>query len=135
MARKRQPEYCWSDAWLLLAIIYSGGSSGTNLRHIISAGDYINHALFTLDELRSGLIRLTTGGFIREQDGNFAATEITLESYRHTTSPRRAALKEIADFEELLKASGAIDLNSHQKPLRLSKKSYDKAVKEYADSF
>jgi len=133
MTGKGSP-YCWSDAWLLLAIIYAAGNSGASLRYIVGAGDYINHAIFTLDELRGGLIRLITGGFIREQDGNFAATEMTLESYRRTTTPRRAALKELADLEELLKASGSTEQNNRQKSLRLSKKRYDKAVKEYADS-
>jgi hypothetical protein len=37
-------EYNWSDAWLLLAMIYAG-PEGATLERIIEVADGINHAL------------------------------------------------------------------------------------------
>ncbi|HKO41952.1 MAG TPA: hypothetical protein VJU84_01575 [Pyrinomonadaceae bacterium] len=46
--------YNWSDAWLLLAIIYAGRDGDATLLRILAAGDFIEHAIFTPDELESG---------------------------------------------------------------------------------
>lgn len=75
-------EYQWSDIWLLQSIILGGGDSGANLYNIISTGDALNHAIFTNDELESGLARLTLGGLIFEKNTNFFPTPMTNELYK-----------------------------------------------------
>ncbi len=56
-----------SDAWVLLAIHLGDGGRGTDLRMIISVGDYINHAIFTYDELAGGLMRLIAAKLVSKR--------------------------------------------------------------------
>ena len=63
-------KFNWSDAWLLLSVIYAGGE-GADLERIISVGDGIEHAIFNPDELESGLARLVSSGHIKEKNGIF----------------------------------------------------------------
>lgn len=66
-----------SDVWVLLSILLGGGQhkTGATLHAIIRAGDAINHAIFTYEELASGLNRLTAAEYIYEENGKFFATE------------------------------------------------------------
>ena len=63
-----------SDAWLLLSVALAGGAKSAELKEVVAAGDYINHAIFTEDELRGGLRRLTAGGWVKLIGGNWAVT-------------------------------------------------------------
>ena len=134
---KNKCEYNWSDAWLLLAIVYAG-SGGANLQKIVAIGDVIEHAIFNADELESGLARLTSGGYIKEHKGVFAATSKVMKAYAKTTSPRRRIYKELEDMQELI---GAASPSSEQpqtnnlKYPRFSKKSYQQAVNRYIEGF
>jgi hypothetical protein len=126
----------WSDAWLLLAIIYSGREGG-NLERIIAAGDGINHAIFNPDELESGLARLTSAGYIKEKKGIFSATNKVLKARRKTKSGRTYIHK---DLEELQKLIGAVDANEMAGPNNLeyagfSVAAYDEAIKRYLEGF
>src|SRR5687767_8133623 len=106
-------EYNWSDAWLLLAIIYSGRSGAATLERIIAVGDGINHAIFNPDELESGFARLTAGGYVKEKDGIFSATSKVMRAYLRTTSPRRAMLKELQDIGEFIGAASPTSEQPH----------------------
>jgi len=102
----RNRKYNWSDAWLLLSIIYASDSeNGAALEKIIAAGDWINHAVFNEDELESGLARLTAGGFIKEKNKVFSATLKVRRAYAKTTSRGRAVSKELSDIEQLIGAA------------------------------
>ena len=61
----------YSDAWLLLSIIYAGKEA--TLTRIIGSGDMLNHAIFNEEELIGGFARLIAGEFVREDHGTFAA--------------------------------------------------------------
>jgi hypothetical protein len=52
-----------TDDWLLRSIRL-GGRKGATLRDIIAAGDYLNHAIFTKEELRGGLSSLLRAGVV-----------------------------------------------------------------------
>ena len=58
--------------WLLKSILRCGPRGGT-LRDIIATGDYLNHAIFTREELRTGLTALFQSGQVREKDGKWLA--------------------------------------------------------------
>jgi len=47
--------YLWTDAWLLLSIIYASRHEGATLKYIIGYGDALNHAIFRMEEVESGL--------------------------------------------------------------------------------
>ncbi len=134
---KNKIECNWSDAWLLLAIIYAG-SGGANLERIIAAGDGINHAIFDPDELESGLARLTSRGYIKEKNGVFSATPKVMREYVKTTSPRRAIHKDLESIEKLI---GAASPNSEQpysndlKYAGFSASAYTAAVNKYIERF
>lgn len=97
-------QYYWSDAWLLLAIIYASSAGDATLERIVGAGDSIEHAIFNPEELESGFYRLTEGGFVKEKNGVFAATAKVIKAYAKTTTPRRTIAKEMEDIERLLAA-------------------------------
>ena len=131
--RKNKSESNWSDAWLLLAVIYAG-PGGANLEKIVAVGDVINHAIFNPDELESGLARLTFGGYITEKNGVFSATSKVKRAYAKSTSPRRAIHKELDDMAKLINAAPPTSKQPHTNNLKypgFSKESYDEAVRRY----
>jgi len=67
----------WSDIWLLLSIIIGGGQTndGATLESVIRAGDGINHAIFTHEQVASGLYRLSHENYITTKNGKYFATE------------------------------------------------------------
>ena len=128
-------EYNWSDAWLLLAIIYAG-SGGANLETIIALGDGINHAIFNPEELESGLFRLTSGGYIKEKRGVFFATSKVMKAHAKTTSPRRGIHKELEDIERFIGAASSTSEQPHFNNMKyagFSAAAYDEAVRRYIE--
>ncbi len=69
-------QYRWTDGWLLAAIALASGNRPALLWEIIAAGDALNHAIFTDEEIESGLARLTQGGWITERNGTFLVTTL-----------------------------------------------------------
>jgi len=57
--------------WLLGSIRRCGRRGGT-LRDIVATGDHVNHAVFTRDEIRTGLAALLKSGkwFARKRPGS-----------------------------------------------------------------
>ena len=123
----------WSDAWLLLAIIYANQDGSATLDRIIAAGDAINVAIFTASELESGLARLKQSGFIAENDGRFAPTA-KLQLRTKPGHTRRSMHNELKDVAELLKSPSAIDDQSSPDNLRypgFSISDYEDAIETY----
>ena len=130
---KEAPEYNWSDAWLLLAVIYAG-PEGATLERIIEVGNGIEHAIFNPDELESGLARLTTGGHVHDKAGVFYATSPVMTAHQKTTSPQRSIEKELSDIEKYLGAASLADPQPHSNNLRypgFTKEAYTEAVNNY----
>jgi hypothetical protein len=72
-----KPVYVWSDAWVLAAIAVGGGLKGCGLKDIIAAGELINRAVLTADEIREALGKLIASGHVqrRAQDSFVIAGE------------------------------------------------------------
>ena len=64
-----------TDIWLLLAISVGGIDGEASYRDIIAAGDAINHAIFTHEELEGGLCRLHDRNLILKTENGFATTD------------------------------------------------------------
>src|SRR6266852_3116975 len=62
---KNKGTFTWTDAWVLASVAVAGGLKGGELKDVIAAGDLINRAVFTGDELRSGLSKLVNAGDAR----------------------------------------------------------------------
>ena len=132
---KNNSEHNWSDAWLLLAIIYSG-KEGANLERIIEVGDGIEHAIFNPDELESGLARLTANGYIREKNGVFYATPRVLKAFLKTTPTRSYIHKDLERIEKLIGAASAVSDQPHSNDLKypgFSMAAYTEAVNNYIE--
>ena len=74
-AEKSRIKYCVSDAWLLASIEFAGGKNGADIRNIIAAGDYMDHATFLEKEFEEGLYRLSKGGWIEEVGDRFRVSK------------------------------------------------------------
>lgn len=133
---KDRIEYNWSDAWLLLAIIYAGWNGGATLERIIAAGDGINHAIFNPDELESGFARLKSGGYIEERAGIFSATDKVMRAYEKATSPSRAIHKELKHIEDFIGAASPTSEQpqpNNRKYAGFSTAAYAQAVNKYVE--
>ncbi|MEK6323922.1 MAG: hypothetical protein AABN33_19935 [Acidobacteriota bacterium] len=99
---RRKIQYQWSDAWLLLATVHASANDEANIEGITEAGDGINHAIFSEEELAGGLSRLTTGGLVREKDGVFFPSSRVKRALSKTTISRRSIVKQLQETERLL---------------------------------
>jgi hypothetical protein len=75
-------QHTWADAWLLHAILLSGGGGPTDLRAVFKAADAIEHSAFGLTELRYCTARLQAAGLIRYVTGSFRPTPKAHEEWR-----------------------------------------------------
>jgi hypothetical protein len=64
-----------SDVWLLLSIALAESASPVRLSDVLFAGDAINKAVFTPQELRRGLSKLTQAGYVNDAGGIYSLTE------------------------------------------------------------
>lgn len=91
-----------SDAWLLLSLIYAREPADRErLRNI---GDYINHAIFTDEELEGGLARLLRSGHAVAEESRFAPSPQVLAWYTSITAgkSRTAVHKDLERVGKLL---------------------------------
>lgn len=134
---KSKIKFNWSDAWLLLSVIYAGGE-GADLERIIAVGDGINHAIFNPDELESGFARLTSSGHIKEKNGIFVATLRVRRAFAKMSPKRSAIHKDLERVETLIGAapSSAEQPNTNnQKYPGFSAAAYTQAVNRYLERF
>ena len=104
MSRK-QIQFVASDAWLLLAIILAAGDDVAELAEIVAAGDGINHAIFTEDEMESGLYRLSNGGYIEEANGSFRPSTVTVDKYRVIHAKVKVPLRQMDLLHDFIDAT------------------------------
>lgn len=69
----------WSAAWVLLSLIYCRGPA--ERWSIVAAGDYINHAIMTKNELEGGLRQLIAAGHVTANGDRFAVSPTVLRWY------------------------------------------------------
>jgi hypothetical protein len=94
--------FTWSDAWLLLSIALSTREHGASLKDIIGTGDAINRAIFTPQELRRGLAKLTAAGYVAEQGGRYFVSGAATEFYHSSVTRSRDASQQLAKLEKFL---------------------------------
>ncbi len=124
----------WSDAWLLLAIGLASETGPATLETIIAAGDRINFAIFTADELESGLVRLRDAGYIVGGVSSFALTEKSKTLSESLQSKQESLHKQLSDAQEMLGAAAAPDEQPCANDLKypgFSKEKYEEAVTRY----
>lgn len=100
------PNAQFTDAWILLSIALTARPDGADLRGIIAAGDYINHAIFTGDELRGGLTRLTARGWVMHDGSCFSLMGKARELSDTLHSSRQSVSRALKEFERLARSAG-----------------------------
>ncbi|RYX81807.1 hypothetical protein EON83_22370 [bacterium] len=93
-------KFVWSDAWILLALLYAGDKA--ERATISSIADGIDHSIPTDEELDEAFTRLSAEGLIENKAGRFTATDRTKEAYLRTHTPRRTVSKELDDIKRFL---------------------------------
>ena len=134
---KSKIKFNWSDAWLLLSVIYAG-DEGADLERIIAVGDGIEHAIFNPDELESGLARLTSSGHIKEKNGIFLPTLRVRRAFAKMTPKRSAIHKDLERIETLIGAAGSSADQPNTNNLKypgFSEAAYTQAVNRYLGRF
>lgn len=71
----------YADAWLLLSVIHAYQRGKANLANIIAYGDYVNHAIFSVEELQGGIFRLIRAGYIIDKEGEYIPSSRIMQSY------------------------------------------------------
>jgi len=134
---QEEQTYLWSDVWLLLAILMAPREGPADLRSILAAGDYLEHAIFRFEEMEGGLFRLTRGGYVEEVAGGFVPTEMAQEMFRRIASQtrRRRALREaVAHAIGVQRPGPSVQAqaaeNGHRYP-SLTRSRYEEAVRRY----
>jgi hypothetical protein len=106
--------FAWSDAWILLAVLYGDAS----VRGILAAADYVNQAVPTYAELDGALGRLRAAGCVAHERGRYHATLAMRRAYARTAKRRQTALKKLAALEAFLNARRAAWPAGRRKRLR-----------------
>jgi hypothetical protein len=94
--------YQWSDAWLLLSIIYASRDHPATFGEILMLGDYTNHTSFTTDEFENGTARLKMDDLIKHTADGFLASERTLNAYATISKKGLTARGELKEIELFL---------------------------------
>jgi hypothetical protein len=95
----------WSDVWLLFAIKTAQGRGGrATLEDILAAGDGLNHAIFTFDELRGGFERLERAGLLVIEGAECKLTDAFIDLWRKAGGEAQPPAKQ---WELLRKLVGA----------------------------
>ena len=100
-----------SDAWLLLSLIYSRESADRD--RLRSIGDFINHAIFTDEELDGGLARLQYAGHVIAASGRYSPSPAVLAWYAASTAGK-SRTRVHKDLERVKKFLGITDAANHR---------------------
>lgn len=129
-------KYKWSDAWILLAIVYASIEKEATLENVIKFADTIEHAILTFEELEGGLARLTMGSFIEEKESYFYPTERVFSILDGVSKIKSNMQDDLRQLEQFLKSSPwkpgyNPKVSSKEKYPNLTKERYLEAVNKY----
>ena len=100
---KSRTTFSFEDAWVFSAISASSQSSdGVPLRIIIGHGDYLNHAIFTLEELNSAFSKLASYQLIEFINPNVKRTNIGDQFYQNGIQRKGGAFSTILNMQKAL---------------------------------
>lgn len=94
-----------ADAWVLLAVLYARAPADRD--ELVHVGDYINHAIFTPEELDGGLRRLCAAGYVVDAGGRFAPSPAMREWFRARRRARSYVHKDLERVKDFLRAHAA----------------------------
>jgi hypothetical protein len=89
---------------VLAAVAIGGGDRGAALQQIIEAGEVINRAIFTPQELRRGLAKLAHEGYVRAEEGSFVVAGAAKAAFDALPRTTRSSYDLMQFFEDFLQA-------------------------------
>jgi len=99
-------KFQYADPWLLLSILFACENGKSSLSDVICCGDFINHAIFSFEELQGGFSRLISSGYIFEENDQYYPTDKIAIPYSKFAKKVKSVYKRL-DFIRLeLKAPG-----------------------------
>ena len=124
--------WSWSDAWLLTAAYFTE-ENPVSLRGLIGAGDSINHAIFTDDEIDHGLTRLTAAGLARLEGETIVLTDEAIRLCEEAVKSTPYMFESTKKVESALRT---IDLTDKKlTPVEVPKPAVVAAIKQYHKDF
>lgn len=105
-ASAKSTKFAWSDAWVLLSVIYAARETGrAEITRIIAVADAVNHAIVTHGELDEGLARLIESGYVVREQGHFCPSETANTAYSEAAATKngRSQLGVITELASFLK--------------------------------
>ena len=99
-------KFAWSDAWVLLSVIYAARDAGhADVTRVIAVADAVNHAILTHGELDDGLARLIDAGYVIRDNAEFHASEGAVSAYNEAAATKtgRSQLGVIGQLAQFLK--------------------------------
>ncbi len=73
-------------AWVLMAIVFGAGEKQASLDSIISAADYVNHAIIKYDEINEGIIFLLRKEIISREEAGYKLSKQVMKRYNSIKS-------------------------------------------------
>ncbi|HUR00814.1 MAG TPA: hypothetical protein VM166_15290 [Gemmatimonadaceae bacterium] len=129
--------FLWSDAWLLLAVDIARTESSVSLAGALGAGDAINHAVFTREELSGAINRLGRAGYLTFVEPNsLAITTSGAAVLRDATKGKRGWRARQTRLEQLLGVDGTLQRPDPRRAndgeeWSLAQSVYDEVVRHY----
>jgi len=99
-------KFAWSDAWVLLSVVYAARETGgADITRIIAVADAVNHAIVTHGELDDGLARLIEAGYVIRDHSEFHASADAITAYNEASATKtgRSQLGVIGQLAHFLK--------------------------------
>ncbi len=122
--------FVWTDALVLLIVGLTSEPAGLTVRDVVAAGDYLNHAILSYEELLGAVRRLSAADLVAVDRRRYRPTT-NARALLHKAKLRRLSLAAVTALHTALAAeSQTIDA----KPGRihsLSRAVYTQAVSEY----
>lgn len=130
--------FAWDDSWVLTAFtVMNRHPEGHDVKSLISAADYINHAIIKYEELNNGLARLIDAGYVISDRGHFRMAA-ELEEAVDKMGKRLSTSNVWNAFNRMLGVSLGGSPQSLASPLRrpvFCREEYQAALEAYLISF
>jgi hypothetical protein len=125
-------KWAWSDAWLLTAAYFTE-ENPVSLRGLIGAGDAINHAIFTDNEIDHGLTRLSAAGLARLDGETIVLTQDGIRLCEEAVKSTPYMFESTKKVESALRR---IDLSDKKfEPAEVPKPAVVAAIEQYHRDF
>ncbi|MBN2115299.1 MAG: hypothetical protein JW730_01925 [Anaerolineales bacterium] len=119
-------------AWVLMAVVFGGGEKQASIESIISAADYVNHAIIKYDELFGGIHFLLQKEIIYRSGSNYKLSKRVLNRYKSIKGNNAAKYWKVTE-EIIIESKDQQDI--HIQPLEeiVKKNAYQEAVNNYIE--